>query len=338
MTSVARPISLAHMEHMTDDIGLFEHALLDQPRVEHGYCVDDVARGLIVTVREAPHSDVAARLARVYLDFLAGAQDADGRMRNRRNVRGEWTDAPSTRDAWGRAVWGLGVTVGEGSDFADEALEMFDRSARHRSEHSRSMIFAALGAAEVLTSLPDHVQARGLLTDALRMIDGPGMHASWPWPEARLRYANACLVDVVLAGGDLLDDPRLVDRGLELLSWLVDVETRDGRISVTPVGGWGMGEPRPGFDQQPIEVAALADAAMRAYVITGDSQWADVVTKCAAWFDGHNDASIAMTDHVRGAGFDGLERAGRNENRGAESTLALLSTLQQARRLVGATV
>jgi len=338
MTPAARPISLAHLEHMTDDIGLFEHALLNQPRVEHGYCVDDVARGLIVTVREAPHSDVAARLSRIYLNFIAGAQDADGRMRNRRNVRGEWTDAPSTRDAWGRAVWGLGVAVGEGSEFADEALVMFDRSARHRSVHSRSMLFAALGAADVLGVLPGHASARSLLTDAISMIDGTGMNAAWWWPEDRLRYANACLVDVVLAGGDLFDDASLVDRGLALLAWLVDIETRDGHISVTPVGGWGLGESRPGFDQQPIEVAALADAAMRAYVITGDSQWANVVTMCAAWFDGHNDASIAMADHARGAGFDGLERHGRNENRGAESTLALLSTLQQARRLVGATV
>jgi hypothetical protein len=40
-----------------------------------------------------------------------------------------------------------------------------------------------------------------------------------------------------------------------------------------------------------------------------------------------------MIDENTGAGFDGLQRDGRNENRGAESTLAALSTHQQARRL-----
>jgi hypothetical protein len=35
---------------------------------------------------------------------------------------------------------------------------------------------------------------------------------------------------------------------------------------------------------------------------------------------------------VSGGGYDGLERLGRNENQGAESTLALLSTFQLARR------
>jgi hypothetical protein len=43
-----------------------------------------------------------------------------------------------------------------------------------------------------------------------------------------------------------------------------------------------------------------------------------------------------MIDAVTGAGYDGLTAEGRNENRGAESTLAALSTFQQARRLLGA--
>jgi hypothetical protein len=40
-----------------------------------------------------------------------------------------------------------------------------------------------------------------------------------------------------------------------------------------------------------------------------------------------------MLDPHTGGGFDGLHRAGRNLNQGAESTLAALSTAQQARRL-----
>jgi len=41
-----------------------------------------------------------------------------------------------------------------------------------------------------------------------------------------------------------------------------------------------------------------------------------------------------MFDPVTGGGYDGLERAGRNDNQGAEPTLAMLSTAQQARRVV----
>ena len=330
-----RPIKLTHLQHMTDRAGLFEHARFSRPRIEHGYCVDDVARGLIVTVRESNHTeDSAARdLSRVYLDFLTGAQEFDGRMRNRRNARGDWTDSPNTFDAWGRALWGLGTTVAESADLADEALALFNRSARQRSSFSRSMIFASLGAAEVLRVIPEHDEARNILRATVAQLASAPEHPHWPWPEERLTYANACLAEVVIAAGDLLGDPALVDHGLRLLEWLVGVETRDGHVSVTPVGGWAHGEPRPAFDQQPIEVAALAEAAALAHELTGDADWAAVVAMCVAWFDGDNDSSTPMANYGVGSGFDGLERDGRNENCGAESTLAMLATHQQARRI-----
>ena len=40
-----------------------------------------------------------------------------------------------------------------------------------------------------------------------------------------------------------------------------------------------------------------------------------------------------MYDPVSGGGYDGLEPDGPNLNQGAESTLAMLSTLQHAQRL-----
>ena len=45
-------LSFEHLVRLSDEVGLFEHAELTQRRVEHGYCVDDVARGLVVTARE----------------------------------------------------------------------------------------------------------------------------------------------------------------------------------------------------------------------------------------------------------------------------------------------
>jgi hypothetical protein len=52
-----------------------------------------------------------------------------------------------------------------------------------------------------------------------------------------------------------------------------------------------------------------------------------------AWFAGDNDNGTPMYDPGTGGGFDGLQRHGCNLNQGAESTLALLSTAQQAKRL-----
>ena len=80
----------------------------------------------------------------------------------------------------------------------------------------------------------------------------------------------------------------------------------------------------------------LAEACARAHEVTGEARWARVVDLAAAWFLGDNDSGAVMLDPVTGAGFDGLTPRGRNENRGAESTLAAMSTLQQAARLRGA--
>ena len=76
--------SFTHLRRLTDAGGLYEHALLDAPRPEHGYCVDDVARGLVVVCRDADTASANADLRALYLAFLLEAQVPDGRFRNRR--------------------------------------------------------------------------------------------------------------------------------------------------------------------------------------------------------------------------------------------------------------
>jgi hypothetical protein len=176
--------------------------------------------------------------------------------------------------------------------------------------------------------MPDHKGARRLLADAVTTIGWPTPASVWPWPEARLTYANAVLAEVHLAAGKYLDARRLVDSGLLLLGWLMEQETQDGHLSTAPVGGWTIGDPRPGFDQQPIEAAAIADACARAHAITGDAVWVDGLELAIGWFLGENDAKVELADWRTGGGSDGLHQSGCSDNQGAESTLALISTLQ----------
>ncbi len=329
------PVSFAHLFRLSDEGGLFEHARLTEPRPEHGYCVDDIARGLVVVAREPGPTEQLSTLADFYLWLVTDAQSDDGSFHNRRDLELRWTDEPSFEDCWGRALWGLGTAAARlpvGSESATLALTHFDRSAGTRSSHLRATAFAALGAAEVLARHPDHPGAKSLLRDAATTI---ATHCDfsrpWPWPEPRLRYANATLPEVLVAAGTLLSEPAWLDTGLSLLGWLLDVETNGDHVSVTPVGGWAYGEPRPGFDQQPIEVAALADACARAYAVAHDPRWREALLRCEGWFLGANDAGISLIDDISGGGCDGLHQSSRNENQGAESTLALISTFQLTR-------
>jgi hypothetical protein len=317
---------------MTDQRGTFEHALFTEPRPEHGYCSDDMARVLIVVAREADHLPTMRNLAMLSLRFLQDALDSRGRCRNRMDRFGVWEDSPAVDDAWGRTIWGLGTAVSQSDDHLIRHLAArgLERAMTQRSPWPKAMAFAALGAAELLSVDPGNLTALTLLSDAADAMDGP-QQGRWTWPAQRLTYANATLPEAMIAAGSALGRPLLVEQGLGLLEWLLARETRHGHLSITPVGGGGPDDESPGFDQQPIEVAALADACGRAQAVTGDEQWADGITAAANWFLGDNDTGVVMWDPDTGGAFDGLEEHGANRNQGTESTLALLSTLQHAR-------
>jgi hypothetical protein len=138
----------------------------------------------------------------------------------------------------------------------------------------------------------------------------------------------------MLAAGRVCNDGDLTERGLETLGWLVNIETRDGHFSFTPVGGWAPGEARPGFDQQPIEAAAIADACERAWAITGEDRWRHDVLVCGEWLIGANDGRVPLYDPNTGATSDGLMPGGANANSGAESTIAGLAVLEACSRLL----
>ena len=181
---------------------------------------------------------------------------------------------------------------------------------------------------------PDEIAARRLLTDTLAMIGGGTDDGSgWPWPEERLSYSNASVAEALIVAGDALADGPALSRGLSLLEFLLRTQTRDGHLSVTPVGGRGRDDAGPGYDQQPIEVSALADACGSAFRITGEPSWLAGIDLAWDWFLGANDSATPMFNPQTGGGYDGLERHGRNLNQGAESTLAMLATAQQARRI-----
>lgn len=328
--------AMRHLSRMTDDRGIFEHALHEHPRFEHGYCTDDNARLLVVAARAKDETQESQILERVAARFVLESIRQDGLCHNRMSFERMWQDSASTDDCWGRAIWGLGTAVGHSNDteVRNRCFDAFAIAVQARSFSLRSMCFAAIGAGEVLQVDPDNQGARNLLVDMSSMFafhpDGKGL---WKWPQNRLSYSNALLPEAMMVCGSLLENSDLETRGVNLLEWLLEVETLDDHLSVTPVGGRAMGDKGPQFDQQPIEVAAIADAAKRAGIITGDDAWEQVVDMAVNWFLGNNDSGHSMIDLHTGGGYDGLHIDGVNLNQGAESTLAMVSTMQHRRSM-----
>ncbi len=216
-----------HLLRLSDHRGTYEHACLDERLPEHGYCTDDMARVLVVTAREPDSEGTVNGLAGLAVRFLNDAQSFSGECRNRMNITGRWTDEPSTGDHWGRCIWGLGTAAAHSdvSLVGRLATIQFERAAQTRSKSPRAMAFAAVGAAELLAVKPEHQAARKLMTDYAASLPAPNMDTAWPWPEARLAYANAVFAEATIAAGVALDDMTLRQRGLDLLGWLIEHET-----------------------------------------------------------------------------------------------------------------
>ncbi len=334
VTGIAPGPVFGHLLRMTDHRATYQHALLTVPLREDGYCVDDMARVLVVATREPETPGELNGLAGKALQFLNDGQSYNGACRNRMDKTGRWTDQPTTEDHWGRCLWALGTAAAHSDVSLVRRLAtiQFERAAKARSPHPRAMAYAAIGAAEIVSVEPKHPAALRLLTDYAAIVFARKSDPDWAWPEPRLTYANAVLAEAMIATGVALQDTELTQRGLELLEWLLDFEMADGHLSPTPAGGRGPQDSRPAFDQQPIEIATLADACARAAGVDPRPLWTEAIRSAAAWFQGDNDSNQVMWDPETGAGFDGLLDDGVNLDQGAESTLAVISTLQQARR------
>ena len=324
-----------HLRAMTDRLGLWEHAEMSTPRREHGFCTDDNARALIVVSRDGSPFGGMTDLAATYLGFVLDSRNESGGFHNRRAADGAWLDEVGSDDSQGRAWWALGTAarLAPLAWMRRAASEAFDGCGAFASPHLRANAYATLGAAEMIHANPGHGAARELLENASGVIAAAARERI-PWPEARLTYANARLPDALLAAGMALGDDHLTGIGIRLLEWLVDAETDDRVFSFTAAGGWELGELRqPRFDQQPIEAWAMVDACHRAWSATGDDIWRVRLLAAAQWFMGRNDTGMVLYDAATGATGDGLMEGAVNQNRGAESTLAGLASLQLGARV-----
>lgn len=324
--------NFAHLRHMTERRGIWEHADHSTPRPEHGFCNDDNARALVIAAHE--RTEDVTRLADIYLRYVLDSRRPDGTFRNRRDSAGSWVGEIGSDDSQGRAWWGLGAIAARAPRgwMEEVSLEAFESCAVFESPHLRANAYAALGAAEVVERTRSFQPAVDLL-DRTTTILTRATRSAIPWPEARLTYDNARIPEALLAAGLALGDERRTAVGMRLIEWLVGNETTGIHFSFTPVAGRAPGDRGPAFDQQPIEAWAMADACKRAFVATGDCRWHELALRAGKWLFGRNDADAVMYDEESGGTYDGLTAIGVNLNRGAESTLAGLGVLQVAASL-----
>ena len=321
------------VERLSDSCGMVQHSIFSIPDRNHGYCVDDNARALMLMHRiGGADAERADELATIYASFVQFAWNGErGRFRNFMSYDRRWLEDEGSEDSFGRSLWCIGDTAARARryDLRRWALHLFDQVAPHARElgNLRSWAFAILGADALLDAHPNHGVANALianlgprLTAALRTARQPG----WRWFEATLGYDNARMPEAVIRAGTRLRDPDMIADGFDAFDWLDKIQTSEEerfRAVGTDSFGRPFRAPLP-FDQQPLEAWATVDAALHAAEVSGDPRWHAVARRAHEWYLGGNDLSLPVASTDEGGCFDGLMSDRVNLNQGAESVLA----------------
>ena len=339
-------LKLSHVNALTDDTGMLQHAIFTIPNRAEGYTTDDNARALIFTVllnqlgvestslSAAANPDWAFR----YMAFLEHAFNP--RLKRFRNFLGydhQWLEEQGSEDSHGRALWALGTLLGRSGNpgLRGAAGRLFEFSVPAVVEfHSpRACAYALLGIQEYLHSYAgdrDAQRVRSALGQRLLDMYESVHRPEWKWFEDVVAYGNARLPQALLLAGSACGNEPMISAGLDSLEWLMETQHCPANGHFVPIGSEGFyrqGGEQARFDQQPVEAAGAVSACLQAYRVTGDDRWRVDAWSAFNWFLGDNDLQLPLYDSATGGCRDGLHPDRANQNQGAESTLSFLMAL-----------
>lgn len=342
-------LSLDHLYHLTNSIGIFQHANIATPNHSEGYCTDDNARALVFTALLSEVEEPAPPLlavSRTYARFLDRAYNpANGRFHNFMSADGRWLDEHGSEDSHGRAIWALGGEVSRSWNWSTQIMadHLFQSALPAVTQFTspRAWAFSLIGIHEYLSQRSgDRLanEVREKLTHRLVSLYDQVAQPGWTWFEQSLTYDNAKLAHALIVSGSATKQWAVCERGLQALRWLVGVQTsRHGYLR--PIGSNGFYQRhgvRAEFDQQPIEAQTTLSACLEAYRLTSEPWWFEQAQKAFDWFLGRNDLGLSLYCPETGGCRDGLHPDRSNENRGAESTLAFLLSMAEMRQIQNA--
>ena len=337
---VAEPMSvdIRHLVAMTDDTGLFQHAIGPIPNRHEGYCVDDNARALLVCSRLGKLGMASSQidhLARIYLSFVHHAWNhGNGRFRNFLTFGRAWAEEFGSEDSHGRSIWGLGEYVASSAhpDLRKVALTVLDKALPAIGDFTspRAWAYSIIGITQEASPLSGETLAWELVRDlAHRLGDLYRRNAtgSWRWFEVYASYDNARLSQAMICAGKALEEPELVKIGLDSLDWICEHQV-GAMGEFFPIGceaTWFRNDTKPRFDHQPLEAWGTVDACLEAASVDRRMVWSDRAKWAVDWFSGRNHLQQPVVDSRTGGCRDGIHADRMNENQGAESTLSYVA-------------
>ncbi len=123
----------------------------------------------------------------------------------------------------------------------------------------------------------------------------------------------------------MVGNQKYLDVAKESMDFLLKTQMVDDVF--VPIGneGWyKRGGNRALYDQQPLEAAAMVEAAVEAFDVTKEKRYAEIATIVFGWFLGKNSAKTMVYNPETTGCFDGITAEELNMNQGAESSISYL--------------
>lgn len=340
--SILPEINLNHFKLLTDDTGILQFAKLNIPDRNFGYTTDDNARALIVAIKNynlTKNKEMISYLIK-FLSFIHYAYDEDSEnVRNFLNYQRKWIDTKISEDTVGRVIWALGYMIKHSPTqiLHKYSLELFKKIIMNVSHFTspRSWAFIIIGAIYYLSVYKGDLEIKNICTNMVSKIYQQieqNSQPNWLWLEDIISYENARIPHALIAYGGFFDDKKIFSLGEKSFKWLIEkqYDKKNNRLSLIGNKNWfKKGEQKSQFDQQPVEISAIIDAAYDAFKYTGNPYYENIINLCIAWFLGENDVGESVYDFTTGGARDGIHSLGVNLNQGAESTISWLLTLHR---------
>lgn len=324
-----------HLERLTDCTGLIQHSNGCVPDYNTGYCLDDNARALIVSLIAYKQTGEKKYLSQIntFLSFLMYMQEDDGSFKNYlsydRKLKGS---EKGSDDAFGRAIWALGILIqlSPNESLFHVALDLFNRAIAHFSalKYVRGYANCILGLYHYLKKFPDQKEYIEILTDlADKLVEKYEIQKSnnWDWFETMVTYDNGLIPAALYLASKYSDNKIYFDVADATRKTIEEKCLVKGELTLIGNKEWWIKNHKTyEFAQQPIDAMAMIIMYKCAYRCTSDKKYIENMKICFDWFFGKNDLNLPVYDQITCGCHDGLENLEVNRNQGAESTIAYL--------------
>ena len=334
---------LDHVLAMTDEFGILKNALNTIPRYEHGYSTDDNARAIVLASKfyRLTGNPKALLLLKKYLAYVFYAQREDGLFRGSFSVTKEHSEDPGIDICQGRALWGLGYSIGYGpKNYSKIAKASFDKALPHALKlGTKATAYAALGLYYYLSYFKEEKNATDILRQlADKLVSEYEKRAEngWVWFEDELSWASGVMPSALWAAHFILSEGKYKKTAIKATDFLIDKMMQDGKISTlkAKMRTLKSSSDLRNYTPKPVDALWMVEVLKFSYRMTKDEKYLRLMRKSFDWLLGYNDLEIALYDRLTGGCYDGMDSAEKNLNQGAESTisaaLSLLSITEMA--------